>query len=106
VAETSVVSLVPQQPDVRDSRLFDVQDLPGKVEGGMALSLPKYHTTQQVGEMLNLSSGAVRSLFGDEPDVIRIGHPGLRAGKKRRYVTLRIPETAIERVVRRLTRVA
>jgi hypothetical protein len=40
-------------------------------------------------------------MFSEEPGVLRIGHPGDRY--RRRYLTLRIPEDVIERVLKRLT---
>jgi hypothetical protein len=43
-----------------------------------------------------LSTGVVRSLFRDRADVIRVGHG--ESLHKRAYITLRIPESVMQRV--------
>ncbi len=52
-------------------------------------------TPQQVAEYLHLDVSTVRRLFLDRPDVVRIGRTEAR--KKRSYVTLRIPLSALRR---------
>jgi hypothetical protein len=62
--------------------------------------LIRYFSVAQVAKAWNMSRDKVRELFEDEPDVLKIGHAETR--RKRRYVTLRIPESAILRVQARL----
>jgi hypothetical protein len=42
-------------------------------------------------------------MFQDEPGVLKIGEPSRRLGRKlkRRYYTLRVPQSVEERVMRR-----
>jgi hypothetical protein len=51
--------------------------------------------------MWSLSPDKVRELFESEPGVLVIGERSPR--HKRRYVTLRIPQTVLERVHSRLS---
>jgi hypothetical protein len=62
-------------------------------------------TPQQIAEKLAFSVDKVRKMFQDEPGVIKIGQPSGRLGRKlkRRYYTLRIPESVVERVIARLS---
>jgi hypothetical protein len=61
----------------------------------------RHYSVADVGEMWNLSPQVIRELFEREPGVLVIGDDGTRS--KRRYRTLRIPETVMERVHRRLS---
>lgn len=56
-------------------------------------------SVQAIAERWNLCPNTIRSLFRDEPGVMRINTPkrGTRA-----CVTLRIPESVVARVYRRL----
>src|SRR5262245_45360027 len=63
----------------------------------------RHYTVAEVAALWNLSSDAVRKLFQDEPGVLILG--GRSAAHKRRYTTLRIPESVLQRVHRRLTKV-
>ena len=54
----------------------------------------------EVAELWNLSPDVVRKLFEREPGVLVLGDHGSRS--KRRYTTLRIPQSVVERVHRRL----
>lgn len=60
----------------------------------------RHFAPAEVAEMWNLSPDVVRKLFEREPGVLVIGDPVPRG--KRRYTTLRIPESVAERVHRRL----
>lgn len=62
----------------------------------------RHYTVAEISTMWNLSPDAVRRLFEDEPGVLVFGHTGA-AGGRRRYTTLRIPESVVERVHRRLS---
>jgi hypothetical protein len=61
----------------------------------------RYYTVAEIAKKLNVCRNTVRSLFDDEPGVIRIGHPSRREGRqlKRRYSILRIPESVLLRVM-------
>ena len=63
----------------------------------------QHFTPAQLAERLALSQTKIRRMFQDEPGVVKIGEPSRRLGRKlkRRYYTLRIPESVAERVLRR-----
>jgi hypothetical protein len=60
----------------------------------------RHFTVAEVGELWKLSPDSVRKLFDSEPGVLKIGNDGSRG--KRGYHTLRIPQSIMERVHRRL----
>ena len=60
----------------------------------------RHFTAAQIGEMWTLSTDVVRKLFEREPGVLVIGDDSRRG--KRGYRTLRIPQSVVERVHRRL----
>ena len=60
----------------------------------------RHYAVIEVAEMWNLSPDKVRELFEQEPDVLVIGDRNPR--HKRRYLTLRIPQTVLLRVHSRL----
>ena len=60
----------------------------------------RHYTVIEIAERWNLSRDVVRKLFEDEPDVLVLGNDGSRI--RRGYHTLRIPESVMERVHRRL----
>ena len=60
----------------------------------------RHYSVDDVAEMWSLSPDPVRKLFEHEPGVLVLGNHGARS--KRRYTTLRIPESVVERVHRRL----
>jgi hypothetical protein len=59
------------------------------------------YTVTEVAEMWKFSNDYVRNLFKNEPGVRVMGRPHTRL--KRGYLTLRIPESVLNRVERRLT---
>jgi hypothetical protein len=65
------------------------------------LFLERHFSVQTLAERWGLSADAIRSLFEDEPGVLTLGDR--KSGRKRRYVTLRIPESVAARVHRRLS---
>lgn len=64
----------------------------------------KHYSVSELAALWNLSADTIRRLFEPEPGVLVIGN---EAGKysRRRYITLRIPESVARRVHRRLSRV-
>jgi hypothetical protein len=63
----------------------------------------RHYSPEEVAEMWNLSCETVRRLFQDVPGVLVIGSSISQRGK-RRYRTMRIPESALLRVHRELAR--
>jgi hypothetical protein len=76
---------------------------PTGVSTGIARAVPaeRHYAVAEIAEMWNLSADKVRELFENEPGVLVIGERSPR--HKRRYVTLRIPQTVLERVHSRLS---
>jgi hypothetical protein len=66
-----------------------------------SVHIERHYAVTEIAEMWNLSADKVRELFEDEPGVLVIGERTPR--HKRRYVTLRIPQSVLERVHRRLS---
>ena len=62
--------------------------------------LEKHHTVADIAQSLSLSEDFVRTLFRDEPGVLKVVRPATRT--KRAYVTVRIPESVLQRVYARL----
>ena len=61
----------------------------------------RHYSPAEIAEMWKLSPGAVRRLFQREPGVFTIGEPRPKFGRRRGKVTLRIPQSVLERVYRR-----
>jgi hypothetical protein len=62
----------------------------------------RHYTVAEIAALWNLSSDAVRKIFQDEPGVLVLSKYG---SHKRRYTTLRIPESVFQRVHRRMTNI-
>ncbi len=60
----------------------------------------RHYAVIEVAEMWNLSADKIREIFEHEPGVLVIGDRNPR--HKRRYITLRIPQTVLQRVHNRL----
>jgi hypothetical protein len=59
----------------------------------------KHYSVAEVAELWSLSDTTVTRLFRDQPGVVRLSCPTLLKTRKRRSrVTLRIPESVIQRV--------
>jgi hypothetical protein len=67
-------------------------------------STERHYSCAEVAEMWNLSVDCVRKIFEDEPGVIVIGNSRSQRGK-RSYTTLRIPQSVLDRVHRRMSKV-
>ena len=61
----------------------------------------KHYTPDELAESWGVSTETIRSIFREEPGVLKIGKTGGRF--RRGYVTLRIPGEVAERVHRRLS---
>jgi hypothetical protein len=63
----------------------------------------RHYSVWEVAALWNLSQDAARKIFQNEPGVLILG--GLGPTLKRRYTTLRIPESVLQRVHRRMTKI-
>jgi hypothetical protein len=64
----------------------------------------RHYSVDEVAEMWSLSPDCVRGIFEPEPGVLIVGGKSPHR-HKRRYRTLRIPESVLERVHKRLSQV-
>jgi hypothetical protein len=64
----------------------------------------RHYTVAEIATMWNLSSDAARRMFENEQGVLVLGDNHL-SSRKRRYTTLRIPASVVERVHRRLSKI-
>jgi hypothetical protein len=64
------------------------------------ISAEKHYSVLELAALWNLSENTIRRIFENEPGVLKWGSKEGRF--KRRYTTLRIPETVVLRVHRRL----
>ena len=62
-------------------------------------ALQRFHSPEQIAELWALSAHTIRRLFENEPGVLVIERPHIYG--KRRYRTLRIPESVAQRVYHR-----
>jgi len=67
-------------------------------------ALERHFSVQQIAEMWNLCENSIRALFKNEPGVVLIERP--RSRWKRGYSTLRIPQSVLERVHCRMSKVS
>ncbi len=63
-------------------------------------ALERHYTVKEISEIWNLDEKLVRRIFGSEPGVVSIGSDDSR--HRRAYRTLRIPESVVLRVHRRM----
>jgi hypothetical protein len=63
----------------------------------------RHYTVAEIAELWKLSDDTVRAIFEHEQGVLVFGDDRSN-GRKRRYVTLRIPEDVARRVHERLQR--
>ena len=73
----------------------------GAQKASLARFQERHHTVAEIAEGWNLSREVIRKLFQGEPGVLVIGNDGTRS--KRGYHTMRIPESVVERVHRKLS---
>ena len=60
----------------------------------------KHFTCKQIGAFWSLHAETVRPMFENEPGVIKIAHKATRT--KRAYVSVRIPQSVMQRVYQKL----
>jgi hypothetical protein len=73
-----------------------------KIGSGGPVALEKHYTVTEISELWHLDEKLVRKMFEFENDVLVFGPNESRY--KRRYRSLRIPESVMLRVHRRLTK--
>jgi hypothetical protein len=69
---------------------------------GATGGIERHYTVQEISEMWQLSGTTVTRLFRDEPGVLKLGPVNARRGRQTR-ITLRIPESVLQRVHRRMS---
>ncbi len=62
-------------------------------------AMERHYSVEEIGDLWGLSPRTVRQMFENEPGIIVFGNMG--SLKKRRYITLRIPESVLVCVHRR-----
>jgi hypothetical protein len=85
------------------ARMREANSKPSLVPSVPGAYSERHFTVAEIGEMWNLSQDAVRKIFDDEPGVLVLGNGETR--HRRRYTTLRIPQSVVQRVHRRMSRV-
>jgi hypothetical protein len=73
------------------------------VAGPVTVVTEHHYSVADIAEMWGLSHDAVRKIFHNEAGVLVLG--GLGSTHRRRYTTLRIPASVLERVHRRMSNV-
>ena len=81
--------------------MADVSPIPASSMAGSTPALERHYEVDEIAEMWNLSRDTVRRIFLSEDGVLKIARPG--TGYKRSHVTLRIPESVLCRVHRRMS---
>jgi hypothetical protein len=70
-------------------------------DGGVRdIAFEKHYSISEIVELWGLSEKTIRRIFAGEPDIVEWGHEEQRF--KRAYRTLRIPESVLQRVHRRI----
>ena len=89
-------------PVGRDENMTGNQDSSKRTEvpGELPAALERHFSVQEIAEMWGLSPDRVRRLFEREPGVLVIQKTG--SPWRRRYRTLRVPQSVLERVHSRL----
>ena len=63
----------------------------------MPAAAERHYTIQEIAELWKVSTMTVRRCFEDQPGVLKLSFGRRLAGKGRPHVTLRIPESVLER---------
>ena len=100
------VSLEDKQRWMREKHCAGSADLSRTVPSPVVTAsyAERHFSVAEVAGLWNLSQDSVRKIFQQEQGVLVLGGQGL--GRTRRYITLRIPESVLQRVHRRLANVA
>jgi predicted transcriptional regulator len=71
-------------------------------EEAVSTTFEQHYSVQQVAKLWGLSEHAVRDAFEHEPGIVRLGN-SQSTGRRRKYVTVRIPASVVERIHSRMT---
>lgn len=82
------------------SRSINGQSGANQVESNSA-AVERHYTAKELGTIWKLSTSSIIRIFRDEPGVLKIERRQARHGR-RSYATLRIPQSVVERVYRRM----
>ncbi len=93
VPKKSPMPVSPWPPE-RPAQDYDAIPRPDGIE------FERHLKVNEIAQMWGCSRETIRRLFQDEPGVVRIGHEETRF--RRRYTCLRIPESVMRSVHRRL----
>ena len=66
--------------------------------------LDRHFTVAEVSALWQLSPDTVRKIFRNQPGVLKLGSP--EKGRKRGYISLRIPESVLQKVHAELRKAA
>jgi hypothetical protein len=69
---------------------------------GTTAAMERHYSVQEIGEAWNLSGCTITRIFQNEPGVLKIRRASASRGR-RIHTTLRIPESVVQRVHRRMT---
>jgi hypothetical protein len=78
-----------------------VHTTPAHIEQSDILKDERHFTPQELAELWSVSVQTIREIFQREEGVLKIGRDGTRS--RRRYKTIRIPESVADRVHTRLS---
>jgi hypothetical protein len=101
LAEWSSILLGVSDPTTRLNASSAKPNIVPKPSDSARVSTERHYSPAEIAELWGLSQDSVRRLFKEEPGVLLMA-PRKRRGK-RAYVTLRIPESVVERVHRNLS---
>ena len=79
----------------------EILTIPKKPVTEINLPWERHYTLGELETAWRLSRSTLTLWFADEPGVLRQGEGRLRRGRKRPYVSLRIPESVAEKVYQR-----
>jgi hypothetical protein len=66
--------------------------------------LERHYTLAELAAHWHMSIRTLRDWFSNEPGVVRYGSGKLGKGKKRTYISIRVPESVAKRVYQKMTR--
>ena len=97
--------LPPGWAALKDAQIAEYTIIPpDQINLNRHLFSTRHYSPAEIAEHWGLSADAIRKLFEKEPGVLVIGNTVPRRGQ-RSYTTVRIPESVVERVHRRLSKV-
>lgn len=85
--------VMPQKRSKKSSVISSVVP-PNRIQSSLASE--RHYSISEVAALWNLSDDTIRSLFRDRTDVIKLGNQERR--HKRGYLSLRIPESVLQKV--------